>query len=411
MGKVFGHRCASCGWDAVGAELRYTCDSCGGNLDVIYDHQSIQREWSKSALADSSDPSIWRWLPLLPVVAAPEQRSLLVGNTPLIDLPELATEYGFGSLLIKDDTRLPTGSLKDRASEVGIQHAHEHGFDTLIAASTGNAAASLAGLCAWHGKNAVILAPSSAPPAKLTQIQQYGATLLPINGSYDDAFELSVKIASELGLYCRSTGINPVMGEGKKTVALEIAEQCDWDVPDAVFVPVGDGCIIGGLHKGFSDLHHIGWIEKIPKLIAVQAAGSSVVVNAVDRDGELEAVKSNTIADSISVDLPRDGIKAVRAVRQTGGFAIRVSDEAILRGQHNLAKRTGLFVEPASAAAWAGMQAGVSLGLLKDVRKVVVLATGTGLKDIAAARSLLKMPDAVEPSVDAITAVISGNQQ
>jgi threonine synthase len=281
----------------------------------------------------------------------------------------------------------------------------------LITASTGNAAASLAGLSAWHGKKAVILAPSSAPPAKLAQIQQYGATLLPINGSYDDAFDLSVQVASELGLYCRSTGINPVMGEGKKTVALEIAEQCGWDVPDAVFVPVGDGCIIGGLHKGFSDLHHIGWIEKIPKLIAVQAAGSSAIANAVDRDGELEAVKSDTIADSISVDLPRDGIKAIRAVTQTGGFAIRVSDQTILRGQHSLAKRTGIFVEPASAAAWAGMQAAVSLGLLKDVRSVVVVATGSGLKDIKAAQSLLPVPDPVEPSIDAISAMLGGTQE
>jgi threonine synthase len=408
MGKMVGHRCAICGWEAIGLQLRYTCEACGGNLDVIYKLGSIRQEWSKSALASNPDPSIWRWLPLLPVEAAPEQRSLLVGNTPLVELPKLAALYDLDALWVKDDTRMPSGSLKDRASEVGVQHATEHDFDTIITASTGNAAASLACLSAWHGKKAVILVPSSAPPAKLAQIQQYGATLLPVNGSYDEAFDLSVQIADQLGLYCRSTGINSVMTEGKKTVALEIAEQCGWDVPDAVFVPVGDGCIIGGLHKGFSELFHIGWTEKIPKLIAVQATGSSAVADAIDHGGEITSVTSDTIADSISVDLPRDGAKAFRAVNETDGFAIRVTDEAILQAQHDLAKRTGIFVEPAAAAPWAALANAADQDLLTDERRVVVLATGTGLKDIAAARSMFTMPDAIEPSVDAITAAING---
>lgn len=406
LDKMVGYRCIACGWEASADGLVTTCEECGANLDAVYDHEAIRASWSRENLAADPDPSLWRWLPLLPVRNGPGRRSLRVGGTPLVELNHIAGEFGLKRLLVKDDTRLPSGSLKDRASEVAIQHAAEHDRQMLIAASTGNAAASLAALSSWHGVRAVILAPASAPPAKLVQILQHGATLVPIDGSYDEAFDLSVQLAERTGGYTRSTGINPVLAEGKKTVALEIAEQLAWQVPDAVFVPVGDGCIMAGVYKGFADLLALGWIEKLPRLIAVQAEGSCAVVNALESGGEIRPVSAATVADSISVDFPRDGEKALRAVRVSSGFGVRVSDEEILAAQHDLASRTGVFAEPAASAAWAGLKKAAASGQLTEVESAAVLATGSGLKDIEAAQREIQLPQAVAPEVSAVEKAI-----
>lgn len=395
-----GFRCVKCGHGYPAEPFRLICEACGGNLDVLYDYSRVSARWSRTELERNTDRSLWRYLPLLPVNSAPIRRSLQVGGTPLVELSRLASEFEIGRLWVKDDTRNPSASLKDRASEVGIQHAVEAGSDTIVVASTGNAAASLASLSAWHGMKAVILAPASAPPAKLTQILQYGATLCPVDGSYDDAFDLTLKVAEKMGWYLRSTGVNPVMSEGKKTVALEIAEQLDWTVPDKVFVPVGDGCIIGGVYKGFHDLHSLGWIERMPKIYAVQAEGSAAIANAIHSDSELQAVKAKTVADSISVDFPRDGLKAIRAVQETGGEAITVSDSEILAAQHKLASSSGIFAEPAASAAFAGMIKACQQGRLGGGDRVAVLITGSGLKDIAAAQKSIVVPKAVEPTME-----------
>jgi len=335
----------------------------------------------------------------LPVKESPTNISMQVGGTPLIQSDSLAKAFGIKSLWLKDDSRNPSGSLKDRATEVGIQHAKEQGQKTIVAASTGNAAASLACLSATHEMEAVIFAPSSAPAAKLTQIMQYGAKLFPVNGSYDDAFDLSTEVVKDTGWYSRSTGINPILSEGKKTVSLEIAEQLNWQSPDHVFVPVGDGCIIGGVYKGFYDLFKLGWIEKIPKIYAVQSNGSSAIVNALST-GTLSAVNASTIADSISVDLPRDGLKAIRAVTESNGTGIKVSDIEILNAQHTLAKTTGVFAEPAAATGFAGLEKSSIKGLISSNESAVVLVTGTGLKDIHSAQQLVQIPDAINPNID-----------
>ncbi len=397
---VTGFRCVGCGHGYSAEPFRLTCEACGGNLDVLYDYAAIAGRWSRETLAADPDRSLWRYLPLLPVSSAPERRSIQVGGTPLVELPELAGELGVGRLWVKDDTRNPSGSLKDRASEVGIRHAVETQRDTLVVASTGNAAASLACLAAWHKVKAVVLAPSSAPPAKLTQILQYGAALCPVAGSYDDAFDLTLKVADQENWYLRSTGVNPVMSEGKKTVALEIAEQLGWEAPDRVFVPVGDGCIIGGVFKGFHDLLSLGWIERMPKLMAVQAEGSAAIVNAIRSEEAIQPVHANTVADSISVDFPRDGVKAVRAVRETGGDAITVSDDEILAAQRTLASTTGIFAEPAAAAAYAGLIKAHQRGSLGKDERIVAAITGSGLKDIAAAQRQIEIPKPIEPTLE-----------
>ncbi len=384
----------------------YVCQECGHNLTFVFDYDHIRDRWTKADLQTETDRSIWRYLPLLPVNQRPERRGLTVGNTPLIPFPDAAVRYGMRELWIKDDTRLPSLSLKDRASALGIQHADEMGLDTIIAASTGNAGASLACLSAYHGKRAILCIPADAPPAKLVQIRQHGASLLPIEANYDTAFDLARDLAERRGYYCRNTGINPILAEGKKTAALEIAEQLDWEVPDRVLVPVGDGCIISGLYRGFEDLFKLGWIESIPQLVAVQAEGSAAIVNSLDHDDPIRSVSSNTIADSISVDLPRDGEKARMSIRQSGGFGITVTDEEILAAQQILAAEFGLFAEPAAVSVMAGLLRLQSEGRLESEEKLVLLITGSGLKDIPHAQAALPELQTLPPDLNELEAFL-----
>ncbi|MEE8334892.1 MAG: threonine synthase [Candidatus Neomarinimicrobiota bacterium] len=387
------YECIACNTLVPVRPFLYACPACGSNLDAKYDYEKLKTEWSKEKLAGDPEKSIWRYFPLLPVGFKPADTSLQVGGTPLVSGSKFAKKLDLRQIFLKDDTRNPSGSLKDRATEVSIQHAEEQNLNILLAASTGNAAASLACLAAYHGKQAVILAPASAPPAKLIQIIQYGAKLYPVDGNYDDAFELSLEIEKKYGWYLRSTGINPVLSEGKKTAALELAEQLNWNLPDQVFVPVGDGCIIGGIYKGFYDLYQLGWITKLPKLVAVQAEGSNAVVKALTSD-HLTAVEASTAADSISVNYPRDGEKALRAVKKTGGYGISVSDEEIFEAQHILAQTTGIFAEPAAAAAAAGVIKARCGGLVNSKESAALIITGSGLKDIKTGGKFITIPPA-----------------
>ena len=399
---ITGLKCHQCNWVVPAEPFSYTCPKCGKNLDFIYDYDKIAADCGPLSLNKDHDESMWRYLPLLPVKNAPENRSLRVGGTPLVNFPRFAESAGIAQLQIKDDTRNPSGSLKDRASELAIQHARELGQNTIIAASTGNAGSSLAALSAFHNMNSIILAPATAPPAKLAQILQHGAQLVPVDANYDVAFDLAYEWAQKQQCYCRNTGVNPILTEGKKTVAFEIAEQNDWKVPDHIFIPVGDGCIISGVFKGFFDLMALGWIDKMPALHAVQAEGSAAIVNSLSRGGEIVAVKAETIADSISVDLPRDGDKARRAILESGGLGFKVNDTQILQAQKLLSESTGIFAEPAAAAAYAGFTQALKKGEIKVSDHVVVLITGTGLKDIPAAQKQLKQVTPIKAELDTI---------
>jgi threonine synthase len=379
-----------------------------GILDVEYDYRLIGQQISPQTLADDRAASIWRYLPLLPV--EPERTRRLVrdtmldsvGWTPLYPAPRLAAEVGLRHLWVKDDGREPTASFKDRASAIAIAKTRELGYEVVTTASTGNAAAALAGLCAAIQQRNVIFVPHTAPQAKIAQLLVYGATVLLVNGTYDDAFELCLEAAPEFGWYNRNTAYNPYMSEGKKTVAFEVCEQLGWSAPDVVFVPVGDGCIIGGVHKGFKDLLALGWIERMPRIMGVQASGSSPLVDAWERglEGwEMAPVAAHSVADSIVAGLPRDRIKALRAVRESGGSFLRVDDEAIIAAIPALAQGCGVFAEPAAAAAYAGLVEAMQRGLVSAGEKVVVLATGSGLKDIATAMKSTGQPTLVEPDL------------
>jgi len=432
MDHVLGLRCTICGAEYAANQVEYVCPRHGddGILDVIYDYRLIGQRISPGDLSRSPAWSIWRYLPLLPVEAGPTLElvtgTLLeaVGGTPLYPASRLATQLGLRHLWVKDDSRQPTASFKDRASAIAVCKAREFGYGVVTTASTGNAAAALAGLCAAVSQPSVIFVPRTAPPAKVAQLLVYGATVLLVDGTYDDAFELCLQAAPEFGWYNRNTAYNPYMSEGKKTVSYEICEQLaaldpsrpgpesgrtGWRAPDVVFVPVGDGCIIGGVHKGFCDLLALGWIEQMPQIIGVQAAGSASLVHAWEQGldaSQMKPVAAHSVADSIVSGLPRDRIKALRAVRDSGGAFLRVSDEEIIAAIPALAQGCGVFAEPAAAAAYAGLAQAVESGLVKPEQRVVVLATGSGLKDIATAIKSVGQAQVVQPHLDDVRRAI-----
>jgi threonine synthase len=425
VGDFPGYRCSLCGKGYAPDEVTYTCPADGGNLDVLLDLEVLRRQVRPGDIEASEDFSIWRYLPLLPVADPGHTGTSLraVGWTPLLKPARLAAKAGVPRLWLKDDGRNPTASFKDRASAVVVARAQQIGAETVVTASTGNAGAALAGMAAAAGQPAVILAPKTAPPAKVAQLLMFGARVFLVEGTYDQAFDLTLEAAREFGWYCRNTGYNPFTAEGKKTAAFEICEQFTraqtgradferlrWDVPEAIFVSVGDGNIISGLHKGLKDLLDLGWIERMPRLFGVQSTGSAAVYNAFVRGVEtIEPVSATTMADSISVDLPRDGVRAVRAARETGGAYLAVTDDAILAAMRDLAREAAVFAEPAGATAYAGLVAARPQGLLSPEWRVLVLNTGNGLKDVRAAMQAAGQAALIPPTLGALRkAVASG---
>lgn len=418
MNKFVGYRCSLCGEQYAPPDVTYTCPKDGGNLDVVLDYEAIQNKYKAEDILSRNDASLWRFLPLLPV-NEPEGNGTplhVVGGTPIYRLSRLAEKLGLQSLWLKDESRNPTASFKDRASAIVVTRAQEIEAEVIVTASTGNAGAALAGMAAAAGQKAIIFAPKSAPPAKVAQLLIFGARVILVNGTYDDAFDLTVKAADEFGWYCRNTGYNPFTAEGKKTAALEIWEWWEqthkkWhekvgaDVdhaPLTIFVSVGDGNIISGIHKGFKDLYQLGWLPRLPRLIGVQAAGSAATSNAFHAGTEtITPVSAKTIADSISVDLPRDGVRAVRAAKETGGTYVNVSDDEILKAIAEIG-RAGIFAEPAGAAAYAGLVKAVAEGLVGSEDPILVLNTGSGLKDVKAAMQAVPAAPVIDPTLEAL---------
>ncbi len=389
-------KCLICGKEYAPDEVEYICPDHGneGIVDVVYDYELIRQRISKKSLAANPDQTIWRYKPLLPVAADAPVPPLTVGGTPLYKADRLAAELGLQHVWLKDDGRLPTASFKDRASAVAVVKAQEKGAEIITTASTGNAAAALSGLCASVEQKNVIFVPESAPQAKIAQLLVFGSTVMLVKGTYDDAFELCLQAAAEYGWYNRNTAYNPYMTEGKKTAVYEICEQLHWHAPDVIFVSVGDGCIIGGLHKGLKDLLALGWIDHMPRIIGVQAEGSAFMYEAwIDGEDVLTKapVSGKTVADSISAGLPRDRIKALAAVTETEGAYVCVTDDEILAAIPALARATGVFAEPAGAAAYAGLIKAVEMSLVDPDERIVVLNTGSGLKDIKSAMKSVEM--------------------
>ncbi|MDE0197613.1 MAG: threonine synthase [Caldilineaceae bacterium] len=433
-----GLQCLRCGRTFSPGSVDYVC-SCRpnrgsdlGHLDAVYDYEAIDamrngraglpqggRANPFSSLSPSSARTIERWWPLLPV--KPDSLPPLpVGDTPLLRADRLAETLGLRTLFVKDDGRNPSGSFKDRASAVAVARARETGREVVATASTGNAAAALAAMSAAAAHASVIFVPRTAPQAKIAQLLVYGSRVLAVDGTYDDAFDLCVRACDEFGWYNRNTGYNPYMTEGKKTVSFEIAAQLAgaggiarqdskpgnhalFIAPDSVFVSVGDGSIIGGVFKGFWELRTLGWIESVPRIFGVQSSASAAIHNAWREGLEVpQPVIAETAADSISVNAPRDATKALRAVRESGGAFLLVEDEAILQAILPLARLGGVFAEPAGATAFAGLQLAQSRGVLEPEETVVVISTGSGLKDVPAAMRIAGEPTVIPPTLDAV---------
>ncbi len=405
MSKVLKLKCVKCGREYREGEALYTCEDCGidGILDVVLDYEQIKKELTFEYFRNNHNYSLWRYLPAIPIEDTKGIQPLQVGWTPLYEINQFFRETGLKSFYLKDDSRNPTASLKDRASAVGVAKAVELGRKVVCAASTGNAASSLSGFAASAGIETYIFVPETAPEAKVTQLLIYGSHVFLVKGTYDVAVELCFKAAAEFGWYNRSCAINPYLVEGKKTVAWEICEQLGWKAPDIAVVAVGDGCTIAGVWKGFKECQILGLIDKVPKIVGVQAVDSNPVSRAfAQKTYQFEYRKPQTIADSISVGIPRNGIKALHAVHESGGWMVDVTDQEILTAIKTLAQKTGIFGEPAGVTSFAGIVKMKELGMLSGNETVVSIVSGSGLKDIKSAALAAGKPWVIEPDIEEV---------
>lgn len=401
MKYVLSAKCVKCGKEYPAGPNLTTC-ACGGILDIQYDYAAIRRDFSPRELEQNNDWSMWRYRPFLPVEETTTPPPLRVGWSPLYQADRLAKELGLKKLYVKDDGLNPTASLKDRASAMAVAKAKEAGARTIACSSTGNAASSLAGNAAAAGFETYIFVPSRAPKGKVAQLRIFGATVISVDGSYEDTFELSKAAIERWGWYNRNAAINPYLSEGKKTVTLEIMEQLHWQVPDFIALSVGDGCTIAGAWKGLKDLHAAGFIDRLPRLIAVQAEGCCPLNRAILTGKPWEPMEENTLADSIAVGVPRNPDKALNAIRESNGVAVNVSDEEILAAMRLLGRTQGVFGEPAGVTGTAGVKKALELGLISPDSTVVSIVTGNGLKDVQNGIRAAGEPMLVKPDMDAL---------
>ncbi len=392
-------KCVKCGKTYEALPDLTSC-ACGGILDIVYDYRYIKTILTKEALASRRENSMWRYRELLPVEETTRPTPLRVGWSPLYQADALAEQLGVSRLYIKDDGINPTASLKDRASAMAVAKALEAGAEVIACSSTGNAASSLAGNAAAAGLKTYIFVPSRAPKGKVAQLMTFGATVISVQGSYEETFELSRQAIARWGWYNRNAAINPYLSEGKKTVALEIMEQLDWEVPDYIAISVGDGCTIAGLWKGLKDLYAIGFIDRLPRLISAQAEGCCPLNRAIETGEPWRPMEENTLADSIAVGVPRNADKALMAIRESDGLTVNVSDQEIMAAQKLLGRACGVFGEPAGVTGTAGLKKLCGQGRIPADAVVVSVVTGNGLKDVANAIAFCGEPISIPGNMD-----------
>ena len=399
----FHYVCSDCGKVFYTDEIMYQCPDCAkendgthfpkGNLIVELEDDVLKAAKEKEHVTPddfypypSEDPDVFP-----------------IGITPLMRPRRIQEKLSLPNLSFKLDSQLISGSFKDRASyEVALQ-AKAHGIKKIALASTGNAGAAMSAVGAAMDLDIILFVPASAPINKLMQSVLYGAHVVPVKGTYDDAFALSIEYTKLFGGINRNTAYNPMTIEGKKSISIELFEQLGRKAPDVIYVPVGDGCIIGGVAKGFSDLMKAGLIDKIPRLVACQSEKSDAISRAINND-DTRAIEATTRADSISVDLPANGRMAAKAVRESGGWTVTVSDEAILDSQLELTSLSGVLAEPAAACAYAALLKDRNhlVAELGENAEAVVLLTGTGFKDMKAFDGRAVLPPAIENSVEEV---------
>ncbi len=408
MKNVKHAKCVKCG-KIYEATPNLTNCSCGGILDIVYDYDYIRASLTKETLARRRDNSMWRYRELLPVEESTEAPPLRVGWSPLYEAKNLAAQLGIRRLFVKDDGLNPTASLKDRASSMAVAKAVEAGAKVIACSSTGNAASSLAGNAAAAGLKTYIFVPSRAPKGKVAQLMTFGATVISVQGSYEDTFELSKQAIEKWGWYNRNAAINPYLSEGKKTVGLEIMEQLGWEVPDYIAISVGDGCTIAGLWKGLKDLYAIGFIDKLPRLISAQAEGCCPLNRAIETGEDWRPMEENTLADSIAVGVPRNADKALMAIRESNGLVVNVSDDEIMAAQKLLGRTCGVFGEPAGVTGAAGLKKLCEQGKIPADAAVVSVVTGNGLKDVANAIAACGEPISIPGDMERLLKAFAEN--
>lgn len=400
--------CVKCGAEHEALPEITTCKKCGGILDIKYDYRYIKSKLSPQIIAERKDHSMWRYREFLPVGDESRAPKLRVGWSPLYQTDRLAEQLGVAKLYIKDDGINPTASLKDRASAMAVVKAEEAGKTTIACSSTGNAASSLAGNAAAAGFRTFLFVPGRAPKGKVAQLMMFGANVISVEGTYEDTFRLSAEAIDRWGWYNRNAAINPYLMEGKKTVSYEIAEQLGFWMTDYIAVSVGDGCTISGVWKGFKDLYEAGFIDKLPRLISVQAEGCCPLNRAIAENKDWYPMEENTIADSIAVGVPRNPDKALNAIRESNGIVVNVSDEEILAAMKLLGTTCGVFAEPAGATGTAGVKKAAQMGLIPKSATVVSLVTGSGLKDVANAMKAAGEPIALAPDMTLLEKALAG---
>lgn len=377
---VTGLRCRNCDRvEALGAD--YVCPACFGPLEVVYDYAIARERLTRSAVA-SRPTGIWRYLELLPVGAVPA-RALAVGGTPLVVAARLADTLGLERLWLKDDTRNPTLSFKDRVVAVAAARAIEFGFDTLACASTGNLAGATAAAAARLGLRAFVFVPADVEPAKIDHALAYGATVVPVEGSYDQINRLSLEIAEDQGWAFVNVNLRPFYSEGSKTLAFEVAEQLGWRLPDAVVAPIASGSLFTKLAKGFRELVEVGLVEpKAVRFVGAQPEGCSPVATAFasDTDRIVPVREPRTLVKSLAIGDPADGRYAVELARGTGGSIEAVPDVATARSIERLARQEGIFAETAAGATIAALEQAIRRGVVSPDEETVAFLTGNGVK-------------------------------
>ncbi len=417
MSANFTLFCPQCNYSFPRGKFAYECPDCikkktpnappPGVLKTVYPFEQITEKYQGSPLFTQLKKN--QFLDILPIEKTESLGPLKVGQTPLYTF---ATENKNGEIFpfyVKDDSQNPTFSFKDRASQLVSAYAREQEIDTIVTASTGNAGSSLAGICASQKQRAIILVPKTVPTAKLLQIIMYGAMPVLVDGNYDAAFDLSLEATRYFGWFNRNTAYNPFTIEGKKTVAFEIFDQLKGKIPSRIFVSVGDGVVISGVYKGFEDLLKLGIIKKMPVIVAVQSSKSDNLLRNMQND-TFEMRPATTLADSISVDYPRNFYMTRQFLQTYKGEGIIVSDEEIMHAASFLARETGIFAEPAAAAAMAGMLKYTRQKPWDKEYPPLVLSTGSGLKDIKTPMQNMQIPDPIQPEIEALKAFIRNDE-
>ncbi len=402
MGRIAALRCPQCGWEAV-TDDTFACGACGAVLEVRMDLGHLTRS-DVRIIRGGADNTLWRWFDFFPVKSRGSVVSLGEGYTPLMRCRRLGKHLGMERLYVKNDTLLPTGSLKDRSNSVGISRAVELGFDTVAVPSTGNAAASVAAYAAAAGLRSVVMVPAGTDAAKVTQAVACGAEVVTVEGSLDDIGPLYRQAVKEFGWYdCLST--NPYRNEGKKSYAFELFDQLDEHVPHWIIHPTAGGAGLVAMWKGYQELHGLGWAHRFPRLVAAQSAAAAPIVAALENgSATVEPTEAgDTVAESIRVGNPHAlGLRALRAVRASNGAGLALADDEILEAQGLLSRMAGVFAEPSGAISLAAAIRLRGQGVISTDDMVVCNVTGHGLKQAASVAVRPEHLQPVEPSLDAL---------